>query len=379
MSLARPTRLRAARALGIVCLLLWPLGALAGRAYVSNEDGDSVSVLDTATGDVIATVPVGKRPRGLKLSRDGSRLYVAVSGLPKCPPPIPEATCAKLQRDPAADGVAVVDTRSLRKIKLLEVGSDPEQLELGDGDRRLYVSNEDTASVTVVDIPTAKVITRIAVGHEPEGVRKSPDGAWVGVTSEADATVSLIDNHLLQLGHVASVGQRPRDLAFTPDGRTAYVSAEFDAAVYSFAVPSGGHVSKLIQLRKQDRPMGVLLDPARRLLYVSTGHGGTIAVISLAPPSGAPEARSGTPGARHETPGARYETPGARHGTPRARLVAEIPVGARPWGIALSPDRRLLYVANGPSNDVSIVDTITLRVIKKVAVGRSPWGVVVGR
>jgi len=58
------------------------------------------------------------------------------------------------------------------------------------------------------------------------------------------------------------------------------------------------------------------------------------------------------------------------------KLVNEIKVGARPWGIALSHDGRRLYTANGPSNDVSIIDTATLQVVKNVAVGKSPWGVV---
>ncbi len=62
----------------------------------------------------------------------------------------------------------------------------------------------------------------------------------------------------------------------------------------------------------------------------------------------------------------------------RAKLRAEVPVGTRPWGIALSADGTRLYTANGPSNDVSIVDTSALRTIRKIPVGRSPWGVVLG-
>jgi YVTN family beta-propeller protein len=58
-------------------------------------------------------------------------------------------------------------------------------------------------------------------------------------------------------------------------------------------------------------------------------------------------------------------------------LLADIPVGIRPWGIALSSDGRKLYTANGPSNDVSVIDTRTLQVVKRIAVGRGPWGVVV--
>ena len=46
-------------------------------------------------------------------------------------------------------------------------------------------------------------------------------------------------------------------------------------------------------------------------------------------------------------------------------------------GMALSPDEKLLFSANGPSGDVSIVDLATRTVLKKVKAGDRPWGVVV--
>ena len=83
----------------VIALSCVPVCAQAARAYVSNEDGESVTVIDIQRAEAIATIPVGKRPRGLKLNRNGSLLYVAVSGLPKCPPSVPDAECAKLKRD----------------------------------------------------------------------------------------------------------------------------------------------------------------------------------------------------------------------------------------------------------------------------------------
>ena len=52
-------------------------------------------------------------------------------------------------------------------------------------------------------------------------------------------------------------------------------------------------------------------------------------------------------------------------------------VGERPWGLAISPDGRWLYTANGPSNDVSIVDAASFKVVTTVPAGTRPWGVVV--
>lgn len=53
--------------------------AAAQTAYVSNERGNSVSVIDLASGKVLDTFAVGGRPRGILLSRDGKYLYICAS------------------------------------------------------------------------------------------------------------------------------------------------------------------------------------------------------------------------------------------------------------------------------------------------------------
>src|SRR4051812_28697187 len=52
------------------------------KLFVSNESGGDLSVIDVGTQQLVATVPVGKRPRGLRLAPDGSVLYVAPRGSP---------------------------------------------------------------------------------------------------------------------------------------------------------------------------------------------------------------------------------------------------------------------------------------------------------
>jgi len=328
----------------ISALALLPQASHAARAYVSNEDDGTVSVIDTQRLEQVASIAVGKRPRGLVLSKDAGTLYVAVSGLPKCPPPITDEQCAKLPRDPAADGVAVVDTAALKQTRLIKGVSDPERVEISADGKTLFVTNEDAARLTILDALHGKVLANVAVGREPEGVRLAPNGRWLIVTSENDDSVALIDVHSHKVLHTVAVGKRPRDAAFSPDSRTVYVSGEGDATVHKLALPSGSPASVLLTLRKDARPMGLLLDAPRERLYLSTGRGGTVAVIS----------------------------------TGDGQLVREIAVGGRPWGIALTPDGRRLVSADGPAGDVAIVDTDTLTVLGKVSVGRGPWGVVAG-
>src|SRR5581483_11402105 len=301
-------------------------------------------VLDTQKNEVVATIAVGKRPRGLKLNRDGSLLYVAVSGLPKCPPSVPDEECAKLKRDLSADGIATIDTKTLKVTGLLKSGSDPEQFDLSHDGKRLYISNEDSAQASVLNTVTGAIVATIPIGHEPEGVRMSPNGKWVIVTSETDSTISIVDTGSLAVLKTVKVGMRPRDVAFTPDSKAVYVSGEGDASLSRVEIPAGEPVTRVLELRKDARPMGVVFDAARRRVYVSTGRGGTVAVVQ----------QDGAGG----------------------KLIKEIPVGARPWGIALSHDGRRLYTANGSSNDITVVDTSTLSVLKKVPVGKGPWGIV---
>ena len=47
-------------------------------AYVSNEKGNTVSVIDTDSWTVTKTIKVGQRPRGIEFTRDGKFVFVAV-------------------------------------------------------------------------------------------------------------------------------------------------------------------------------------------------------------------------------------------------------------------------------------------------------------
>jgi len=54
-------------------------------------------------------------------------------------------------------------------------------------------------------------------------------------------------------------------------------------------------------------------------------------------------------------------------------------VGQRVWHMAFTPDEKYLLSTNGVSNDVSVIDVATLRVIKTIQVGELPWGVTISR
>ena len=54
------------------------LPAQAETVYVSNEKDNSVSVIDGESLKVTSTIKTGRRPRGIVLSEDMSKLYVCI-------------------------------------------------------------------------------------------------------------------------------------------------------------------------------------------------------------------------------------------------------------------------------------------------------------
>jgi YVTN family beta-propeller protein len=316
---------------------------LENYVYVTNEDSNDVSVISAATNRVVATIPVGKRPRGIKVSPDGSLIYVAVSGSPKCPPTLPDEECEKLVTDASADGIAEIDARLQQVLRILPSGSDPEQFDVNWATNKLYVSNENVNQASILDLTRGEIILSVPTGREPEGVRLTPDGKIFYITGEVDSDITVIDAESGEEITRIPVGLRPRDIIFSPDGLRAYISSEFAATISVIDVIANTMRGEIV-LPTGSLPMGLVLSLDATTLYVANGRAGTVVAIDL-----------------------QTET-----------VTASVEVGPRPWGLAMSPDGRLLYSANGNSDDISVIDIETFSIVTKVAVGETPWGVAIG-
>jgi YVTN family beta-propeller protein len=312
-------------------------------AYVSNEGSGDLTVIDTARDEVVGTVKVGRRPRGLRVDPRGERVYVALSGSPAQPPGVSPAFLQPPDR--SADGIGVVDVASRRLVAILPSGQDPETFDLLPDGKTLVVSNEETAEASIVDVEGARLAARVAVGEAPDGVTTAPGGALVAVTSESDHRVDFVDPVARAVVARVPTCLRPRTVVFTPDGALAFATCEEGAAVQVIdarALRAAGRIA----LPPGSRPVGAALTADGSRLFVSNGRARTVSAIDVAS---------------------------------RTVVATAEGVGARCWGLALTPDERKLYVANGPSDDVAVLDAATLAVVKRIPAGKLPWGVAMGR
>ena len=98
--------------------------AAAFLAYVSNEKGNSISVVDTDKMETVATIKTGQRPRGIEVTRDGKFVFVALGD---------------------DDSIQMFDTKTRADAGQLPSGPDPEQFTLDPSGKTLYVANENDA------------------------------------------------------------------------------------------------------------------------------------------------------------------------------------------------------------------------------------------
>ncbi len=313
----------------------------AERLYVSDETGGNVVVVDPQQQRVVARIAVGKRPRGIQVSPDHRRVYVALSGSPIGGPNVDESKLPPPDR--RSDGIGVVDLASQKLLNTYQSGADPETFALSHDGKVLYVSNEDVGQMSAVDLTTGKVRATVAVGSEPEGVAVSADDRTVYVTCETANSVYVVDTPTMKVVAQIPTGKRPRALYLAGQTHRGYVTDEFAAALTVFDT-NDFKVLQTISLGDPRivRPMGIASTDGRKL-YVTTGRFG--ALLEVDPEAG--------------------------------RILRTVDkVGQRPWGVALSRDGAKAYTANGPSGDVSVIDLQSGRVDARIQVGGSPWGVV---
>jgi YVTN family beta-propeller protein len=327
------------------------------QVYVSNEKSGDVTVIDGADFSVLATIAVGKRPRGIHASPDGKTVYVALSGTPvKAPPsldakgnPVFEKKKGKdddddddAGADKSADGVGVIDVAKKKLIGKINAGSDPEEFDLSKDGKKIYISNEDVKTASIVNIATNKVEHIIPIGLEPEGVTTTLDGKHFYVTCEAGGDIYVIDAGSAAVSSHFKIEGRPRSVGFLANSPIAFIPSE-SAGQLNVIDSANVKVVKTITLPEGSRPMQARVSSDDKKLYVTNGRAGNILVFD----------------------------------TKTYELLDTIKVGPRPWGMGLSPDGKMLFVANGPSNDISVVDLTAGKEIKRVKAGSSPWGLTI--
>ena len=299
---------------GLAFAAALPALAAGPKAYVGNFKDNSVSVIDTAAGSVIATVPVAAGPDGIVVTRDGRAVYISGS---------------------SASSLSVIDTATDRNVQPIETGKGPQGLALTPDGRSLLVAVNGEDRVALIDTATRTIVATLPVS-KPHTIAVTPDGKRAYVSSQEPGHFALVIVDLATRATVGSVAldKPPRDLEFGPDGRALYFTLAGVAAVQ-------------------------VLDPAtdKVVAQIATGVSPHIANVFA-------NMRVGT--IVVQGPGELQLFDPATNTATRA-----VPVGKQPHWLDASADGTKVFVTNEGSNSVSVVD-LAGGPTREIAVGSAP-------
>ncbi|MFJ4792546.1 IPT/TIG domain-containing protein [Kitasatospora purpeofusca] len=311
---------------GLVTLGAAPAQATAGgrSAYVTNLRGNSVSVVDTASGTVTATIPVGRFPEGVAVSPDASRVYVVNDG---------------------DNNVSVIDTATNTVTATVPVGAIPGPVAVSPDGSRLYVGNNIATAVggiTVIDTATNTVTATFATGSQPFGIAFAPDGAKAYVANFVGSSVSVVDTATSTVTATITDpdARTPAAVVVAPDGAHVY-TANFNSNTVSVIDTATNTITALVP--DPGGPEGIAIAPDGAHVYVANANAGNVAVIDTATNT----------------------------------VTGTTAVGSGPVGVAVDRVGGSAYVTNSGSNTVSVIDTATGTVTRTVPVGTTPFGVTV--
>ncbi|ROP36842.1 cytochrome D1 domain-containing protein [Saccharothrix texasensis] len=249
------------------------------RAYVTNVRDDTLTVIDTPTNTVGASVPVGDGPAGVVVSPSGGHVYVS---------------------NYLAGTVSVVDAATLATTETIPVGPNADGIAITPNGKRLYVAHDvaGPGTVSVVDTATNTEIAEIPTGHTPTAVAVTPDGAKLVVVNKLSNNVSVVDTASNAVIGTIPVSFIPHGVAISPDGTRAYVT---NSEGHSLSVVDIGALAPVAQIPVGSRPISVSLTPDGARAYVTNFVSGTVSIVDTATLS----------------------------------VVASVPVGVDPVGIAI--------------------------------------------
>ncbi|WP_031161958.1 IPT/TIG domain-containing protein [Streptosporangium roseum] len=260
------------RTITVLCALLTAL-ALAGlpalpahaapigvtTAYVARANDGTVSVIDTSTGAITATVTVGGYPQSVAVSPNGTRVYVSSA---------------------LTNVVSVIDASTLTVIATIPVGTIPKDIVLNPAGTTAYVINQSGHSVSVIDTATNTVTATVpGIPGTLQSIALTPDAASAYVPSFNPNTLTVIDTATNAITASAPLGGTPYAVAVNPAGTAAYVALGSNSTIATVATGTNTVTATFAV----PTPIGLDFTPDGSQLYAVNGGGNhTVTVIDPA-------------------------------------------------------------------------------------------------
>lgn len=214
----------------LFCVPAWAqqtAGPSPRQVFVVNTQDASVSLVDIAAMKEVRRIPVGPRPYGVVVSRDGRRLAVGVEDEEK---------------------VKFYDTTDFKLLGETRVGKMyNDHIVLTPDGRHVLVANFHSDDVVAIDAETMKEAYRIKGASAPHVIKFGPLRKYAYVTCKKITGIAIVDPQNRQLVKFHQINVNPRSLTFAPDESKIYFGSFWVDGFFEMDTESG-KVTRLFAL-----------------------------------------------------------------------------------------------------------------------------------
>jgi YVTN family beta-propeller protein len=171
--------------------------------FVSSMGGHEIDLIDLKKMAYAKKIPVGGIPRPFAASKDGKRLYVALTDFHGFViASIPEQTIVARVELPSAPPSACK----------LEPHTPTHGIELSPNGKELWVTSLADSGLYVYDVATQQLSSEIHIGECPNWITFSADGRYGAVSNSGSDDSSIIDTRTRREVARVKVGKGPKRL-----------------------------------------------------------------------------------------------------------------------------------------------------------------------
>lgn len=265
------------------------------KAYISNSNSSTVTVIDIRTNTVSAVITGFDGPSGMAITPDGLTGYVNNYGGP--------------------GGVGSGNGTTVRVVNLvtnsivgpaITVGQAPAALAMTPDGKFVYVinyidGNPGDGTVSVISTATNSVVATIPGGFSgPFGIAITPNGKFAYITNFGSnnfapygTTVSVVSIATNTIVATVNLGIQPAGVAITPDGKLAYATnynTLYAGASFTDLTAGEGTVEIINTANNSvmppiiavgQSPANIAISPNGEFAYVTNFTSNTVKVIAL--------------------------------------------------------------------------------------------------
>ena len=261
----------------------------------------------------------------------------------------------------------------------IAVGPNPVGVAYDPYNQEIYVTNSQSGTVSVIDGATERVITNLTVGANPASLAYDSVNHDIYVVNAFQSTVSIISSANTIVGNF-TVGFSPVGIAFDPANGYLYITQQADNSTAVYDPSSTGSPVTTIAVGLQ--PLAALYDPDNSEIYVANAQSWNVSIINptIELATGSIPVGNGSIALGYDS--AAKELFVANDLSNNTTIVStltnssvgSIP-GVHPAGIAVNPDLGVAVISEQGANEETIVNVTNNSVVASVPDGNGPVGV----